>query len=127
LYDVGIRAIPQYEVDQYILDFALFADNGRRLDIEVDGERYHRDWDGELVRRDQIRNMRLTEMGWDIMRMWVYEIRDREADVVRRISSWLSENRSDTSEEPNDHGGLDTEGRLSTVKKPLRQRKKSIK
>ena len=28
------------------------------IDIEVDGENYHRNWDGELCRRDQIRSRR---------------------------------------------------------------------
>ena len=48
----------------------------RKLDIEVDGENYHRNWDGELCRRDQIRSRRLRDLGWDIMRFWVYELRD---------------------------------------------------
>jgi hypothetical protein len=54
------------EEDQYILDFALF-DGERKLDIEVDGEHYHRNWDGDLCRRDQIRNQSLIELGWDVM------------------------------------------------------------
>ncbi len=28
---------------------------------------------GNLVRRDELRNLRLIEMGWDVMRLWVYE------------------------------------------------------
>ena len=67
LYRAGIRPIPQYDVDQYTLDFALIAGD-RRLDVEVDGEMYHRAWDGELSRHDQIRNQRLMELGWDVMR-----------------------------------------------------------
>ena len=47
LVDAGLRPIPQFDIDQYILDFALIRPNGRRLNIEIDGERYHRDWDGE--------------------------------------------------------------------------------
>ena len=60
LYEEGIKAIPQYSIDKYELDFALFQGD-RRLDIEVDGERYQRNWDGELCRRDQIR------LNWDGM------------------------------------------------------------
>lgn len=67
----------------------LIRANGRRLDIEVDGERYHRDWDGELVRRDQIRNLRLIEMGWDIIRFWVYEIRDSLPMCTDRLLRWV--------------------------------------
>ncbi len=71
LVEAGLRPIPQFDVDQYALDLALIRPNGRRLDIEVDGEQYHRDWDGELVRRDQLRNLRLIEMGCDVLRLWV--------------------------------------------------------
>ncbi len=88
LFRSGIKAIPQYVVDRYILDFALFSGN-RKLDIEVDGEHYHRSWNGELCRRDQIRNQRMFELGWDVMRFWVYEIRDDLPSVVARIQEWL--------------------------------------
>lgn len=89
LYDEGIRAIPQYDVEQYTLDFAVF-DGDRKLNIEVDGERYHRDWTGELCRRDQIRNQRMIEMGWEVKRFWVYQIRDQRPQCVNWISHWLS-------------------------------------
>ena len=56
----GLRPVPQYEEAPYTLDFALF-DGERKLDIEVDGENYHRNWDGELCRRDQIRSRRLSD------------------------------------------------------------------
>ena len=87
LYTAGIRPIPQYDVEKYTLDFAL-VQNGRRLDIEVDGERYHRDWNGDLLRRDQLRNMRLIELGWDVMRFWVYELRDNMDACVERVKQW---------------------------------------
>ncbi len=92
LYSCGIRPIPQYEEDQYILDFAIF-DGERKLNVEVDGERYHRNWDGELCRRDQIRNQRLIELGWDVMRFWVYQIRDDKEHCISRIQAWLQKNK----------------------------------
>jgi len=96
LYAEGLRPVPQRDVEQYTLDFALFGngrgpdidENGPKLDIEVDGERYHRNWDGELCRRDQIRNQRLMELGWDIMRFWVYQIRDELPLCVERVKKW---------------------------------------
>lgn len=88
LHQAGFRPIPQYDVEKFILDFALIAGN-RRLDIEVDGERYHRDWTGELLRRDQLRNMRLIELGWDVMRFWVYELRDNMPECVERVKRWI--------------------------------------
>jgi very-short-patch-repair endonuclease len=88
LYRAGIRPLPQYDVDQYTLDFALIKGD-RRLDVEVDGEMYHRAWDGELSRRDQIRNQRLMELGWDVMRFWVYQIRDDLNGAVTRVQRWI--------------------------------------
>jgi len=89
LYEAGIRTLPQYQVEKYTLDLALFTDN-RKLDIEVDGERYHRNWTGELCRRDQIRNHRMFELGWDVMRFWVYEIRDDLDGCISRIAEWVN-------------------------------------
>ena len=88
LYAKGIITLPQYQVEKYALDLALF-DGERRLDIEVDGERYHRNWTGELCRRDQIRNHRMFELGWDVMRFWVYEIRDDMDGCIKKIQDWL--------------------------------------
>jgi len=88
LYRAGVRRVPQYDVEQYTLDFAL-RNGDRMLNIEIDGERYHRSWDGELCRRDQIRNQRLFELGWDVMRFWVYQIRDDLDACVSRVLQWL--------------------------------------
>jgi very-short-patch-repair endonuclease len=88
LYREGIRTIPQYQVEKYTLDLALF-DGERMLDIEVDGERYHRNWNGELCRRDQIRNQRMFELGWDVLRFWVYEIRDDLEGCIKRVKDWI--------------------------------------
>ncbi len=49
LWQAGLRPIPQSAEEKFLLDFALFGE-GRKLNIEVDGERYHRDWNGELLR-----------------------------------------------------------------------------
>ena len=86
-YRADIRLIPQYVIEKYIVDFLLVADE-RKLAIEIDGERYHRNWTGELCRRDQIRNQRLFELGYDVMRFWVYEVRDDLAGCMRRIEEW---------------------------------------
>lgn len=88
LWQAGLRPVPQYREEKFILDLALF-DGPRKLDIEIDGERYHRDWNGELLRRDQLRNMRLIELGWDVMRFWVYQIRDDLPSCLKRVKSWV--------------------------------------
>lgn len=75
-----------YSIEQYDLDFALFAGD-KRLNIEVDGEHYHSTWTGELCLRDQLRNQRLIELGWEVKRFWVYEIRDG-LKIAFTSSSW---------------------------------------
>jgi very-short-patch-repair endonuclease len=87
MHGAGLRPVPQYEEPPDTLDFALF-DGERKLDIEVDGENYHRNWDGEVCRRDQIRSRRLSDRGWDVMRFWVYEIRDDLEGALRKVKQW---------------------------------------
>lgn len=89
LYKSGIKTIPQYSIEQYSLDLAYLLD-GRKLDIEVDGERYHKNWDGELCKRDKLRNKRLIELGWDVKRFWVYEIKYNVNDCVNAIHDWIN-------------------------------------
>jgi len=95
LVEAGLRPHVQYEVDRYALDFALLRPNGRKLNIGVDGEHYHRDWDGELVRHDQLRNLRMIELGWDVMRFWVYQVRDDLPGCIQKVQQWTA--KADTS------------------------------
>ena len=88
LYEAGIKTTPQLSEDQYRLDLAL-VDVDRKLDIEVDGELYHRHWSGENIRRDMLRSQRLIELGWDVQRFWVYQIRDDIDGCIRRVKKWL--------------------------------------
>tara|TARA_R110002126_G_C10490543_1_gene503785 strand:+ start:33218 stop:36574 length:3357 start_codon:yes stop_codon:yes gene_type:complete len=96
LYDAGIKTLPQYRVEKYALDLAI-VDGDRLLDIEVDGEKYHRNWTGELCRRDQIRNHRLYELGWDVMRFWVYEIRDDMPGCIQKVKDWKNKKNKSKS------------------------------
>lgn len=90
LYQAGVRPIPQFSVEQYDLDFAVIVGE-RQLNIEVDGERYHRSWTGELCLRDQLRNQRLIELGWEVKRFWVYEVRDKLPECVATVAQWVEE------------------------------------
>lgn len=87
----NIKPLVQYPEDKYLLDFAIICGD-RKLNIEIDGEYYHRRWDGELCRRDHLRNQRLFELGWDVMRFWVYQIRDDTDKCVSKIKSWVDKN-----------------------------------
>ena len=92
MYLEGIRTLPQFRVEKYVLDFAI-VDGDRKLNIEVDGEKYHRNWNGELCRRDQMRNQRMYELGWDVERFWVYEIRDDVESCIKRIKAWQTRSK----------------------------------
>lgn len=103
LYVNDLRPIPQYDEEQYTLDFALF-DGDRKLNIEIDGERYHRNWDGELCRRDLIRNQRLIELGWDVKRFWVYQIRDDIENCVKAVLEWAALGETPVTQMPSPDG-----------------------
>ena len=89
LMELGVFAIPQFPVEQYDLDFAVLIGD-RKLNIEVDGEHYHRSWTGELCLRDRLRNQRLIELGWEVKRFWVYEVRDRLPECVKHLQQWVA-------------------------------------
>lgn len=101
MYAGGVRSIPQFTVEQYDLDLAVITGN-KKLNIEVDGERYHRSWTGELCLRDQLRNQRIIELGWEVKRFWVYEIRDRLPECVEWVRAWSlrAGNASETNPKP---------------------------
>lgn len=87
-YAAGFALIPQYPIEKYVADFLLTSDD-RQLVIEIDGERYHSNWTGELCRRDQMRNSRMIELGYDVVRFWVYEVRDDMDGCLRRLKRWV--------------------------------------
>lgn len=91
-FDKGIRLLPQYAVSPYRLDFAVFGSNERKLNVEIDGVMYHQDWNGGHVQRDLIRNMRLIEQGWDVMRFWVHEVRDDMDLCLNKVLEWQNRN-----------------------------------
>ena len=49
----------------------------------------YKEW---LQYRDQLRNQRLFESGWDVRRFWVYQIRDDLDSCVSTVKNWIAEN-----------------------------------
>ena len=84
----GISPIPQYNEDKYDLDFAIFRKDGAKLDVEVDGEMYHKSWTGQRLRSDIIRNQTLIELGWHVKRFWVYQLKEDMKKCVSEIQDW---------------------------------------
>ena len=91
LVKAGLRPMPQYRVHQYWLDLAIIQD-GHYLDIEMDGELYHRDWDESHCRQEVIRDLRLNTLGWRVKRFWFYRIRDEmdqcTGEVLDTLTHW---------------------------------------
>ena len=69
----GIEALPQYPVGSRYLDFAIDPE-GIKLDVEVDGRRWHADPDGNRKQSDRLRDRELIARGWRVRRFWVHEL-----------------------------------------------------
>ncbi|NDK36711.1 AAA domain-containing protein [Rhodovulum sulfidophilum] len=87
LKERGFDPEPQHEIAGRRLDFALFGTNGVKLDLEVDGRRWHQTPDGRRKTSDLWRDHQLESLGWRIRRFWVDELaKDMEGciDIVER-------------------------------------------
>ncbi len=83
----GLDPHPQHEIAGRRLDFALFGTGGTKLDLEVDGRRWHQTQDGRRKTSDLWRDHQLKSLGWQVRRFWVDELaQDMEGciDIVER-------------------------------------------
>ena len=87
LIEEGIPVQPQYSLGPYSLDFALIKGD-RRLNIEVDGEQFHKNESGMRCQKDIDRNIYVKAQGWTVMRFWVYQLRDDIDTCVEQIKLW---------------------------------------
>jgi len=86
--NAGIDFRQQYPTCGRYLDFAVVRENVK-LDIEVDGEAYHRSLDGTRKIDDLYRDLALIGNGWKVLRFWVYELREDMDACVERIEAAL--------------------------------------
>lgn len=98
----GIVAIPQYVFGRYRLDLAV-VEGELKIDIEVDGEHFHKDYTGERCWEDLNRDHYLTQRGWRVLRFWAIEVRDHQHRCVERVLKVLGALRSRVTD---DTGGL---------------------
>lgn len=82
--EAGLPFFQQYPACGRYLDFALLRE-GVKLDVEVDGEAYHRSASGGHVVQDIRRDQMLISAGWTVKRFWVYELREAMPRCVREI------------------------------------------
>lgn len=90
LHLLGVEFRQQYPAQGYHLDFAFFPPDGRKVNVEVDGETYHRDRNGNLRAEDVRRDLVLRADGWTVQRFWVYQLREDWDSCLRRIQRLLS-------------------------------------
>lgn len=88
LREEGLPFYQQYPACGRFLDFALIRE-GLMLDVEVDGEAYHRAHHGGRKMDDLQRDLALIAGGWKVLRFWVYELReDMPRCVVKIRNHW---------------------------------------
>lgn len=85
----GLKPIPQHPVGTRYLDFALEM-NGRKLDIEVDGRRWHTDASGNRKVADILRDREMQARGWRVLRFWVHELANDMGGCIDRIERELN-------------------------------------
>lgn len=90
LYDNLLKAniitIPNYKINQYKMDLA-FIDNEIKIDIEIEDEFQLGEWDEDKLKKEMVRNFRLSKLGWKVIRIWFYEIRDNINDCVSVVKN----------------------------------------
>lgn len=88
LYDAlinsGIKPVTQYPLAGRRLDLAVISEN-LKLDVEVDGDAYHRDRDGFRKVSDLWRDHVVRSLGWKVRRFWVYELKENMEGCVERV------------------------------------------
>jgi very-short-patch-repair endonuclease len=87
----GLDPFPQYPVGSRYLDFA-FDPEGRKLDVEVDGRRWHADPDGNRKVSDRLRDRELITRGWKVRRFWVHELAEDMEQCLDLIERDLNGN-----------------------------------
>lgn len=74
LKERGLDPKPQHEIAGRRLDFALFGKGEIKLDLEVDGRRWHQTADGRRKSDDLWRDQQMKALGWKVRRFWVDEL-----------------------------------------------------
>ncbi|MCX6624898.1 MAG: AAA domain-containing protein, partial [Acidobacteria bacterium] len=87
LRDAGLSPIPQYSIAGRFLDLAIL--DPRKIDVEVDGESFHRTAGGGRKDDDHWRDLQLQSLGWQVCRFWVYELREDLMGCVERVKKRL--------------------------------------
>ena len=86
LQSAGIHTSPQYPILGRRLDFAIVD---KKIDIEVDGKRWHLNSEGSRKLDDHFRDLQLTSAGWKVIRFWAFEINNHIEECVNKVKEIL--------------------------------------
>jgi len=78
----------QYHLAGRRLDMAVITD-AVKLDIEVDGVRWHTSASGGRKVDDLWRDIQVTSAGWKVLRFWVYQLEEDMQSCVNQVKSAL--------------------------------------
>ena len=84
LYDKGIKTYPQHTIDKYRIDLAL-VDKKYAIEVGDDVE-----YNSEQSYAIHLKNARLIEMGWNVIRFMPYQIKDDIDWCVNTILSKIT-------------------------------------
>lgn len=90
LNKAGIKTVPQYPIAGRFLDLAIITST-LKLDIEVDGWKYHTDDLGLRKADDLWRDQLLQSLGWKVCRFWGWQLSQDMEGCVKKITTILNE------------------------------------
>lgn len=90
LRERGLDPQAQFDVAGRRLDFALFGNGGIKLNLEIDGRRWHETPDGKRKSVDLWRDQQMMSLGWRVRRFWVDELASNMEACLDRIEQDLS-------------------------------------
>ena len=85
---MGYDFTKQRPIDNFIVDFFC---KDLKLIVEVDGLTHYSE---EGVTRDKLRDGRLSELGYTILRFTDDDVMNHIDDVARVIENWIVENKN---------------------------------
>jgi very-short-patch-repair endonuclease len=86
LQKAGVETVPQHPIAGYRLDLAI---PHMKIDIEVDGVQYHRDEFGNRKSSDLWRDMTIENLGWSVIRFWVYELNENMPGCIKEVQNMI--------------------------------------
>lgn len=91
LKSAGVETVTQFPLAGRRLDLAIPE---LRIDIEIDGVKYHTNAYGRRNSDDLWRDRQVESQGWSVQRFWAYELRDDMDGCVNKVLEATASNRA---------------------------------